>query len=117
ARGRGRARAEEPPEEEEEPEDEGEEEEAEERPAARREAPIPSGPERFVQEIPADIELPGPDARRINIADLQKMPIQELYKHASELGVKDVHGLKKQDLIFKIIRENRTAYISGEGVL
>jgi transcription termination factor Rho len=72
---------------------------------------------RFAQDIPPDIELPPPDARKINIAELQKMPIQELYKFAGELGVKEFTGLKKQDLIFKIIRENRTAIITGEGVL
>ncbi|HZV03375.1 MAG TPA: transcription termination factor Rho [Planctomycetota bacterium] len=63
------------------------------------------------------MELPPPDARKIDIAQLQKMPIQELYKFANELGVKEFTGLKKQDLIFKIIRENRTAIITGEGVL
>ncbi len=108
-RGRG-ARAPEPePEEDDENENENENE--------SDERPVPTGPDRFVQEIPADIEMPSPDARKINIADLQKMPIQELYKFSAELGVKEFHGLKKQDLIFKVIRENRTAIITGEGVL
>src|SRR5262249_32509254 len=54
---------------------------------------------------------------KINIADLQKMSIQELHDFARDMNVRDVQGLKKQDLIFRIVKENRTALIMGEGVL
>jgi transcription termination factor Rho len=135
ARGGRRPRAEEAEEEEaEEEESEGGEEDEEEEEPAEEEEPegttMEEGPttgvaaaaaheaeRRFAQDIPPDIELPPADARKIDIAHLQRMPIQELYKFATELGVKEFAGLKKQDLIFKIIRENRTSIITGEGVL
>jgi transcription termination factor Rho len=72
---------------------------------------------RRTQPEIAPEDMPAADARKINIAEMQRMPIQDLYRFAAELGVKDHTGLKKQDLIFKIIRDNRNAIISGEGVL
>ena len=39
-----------------------------------------------------------------DIAKLKKMTIQELTKAARELNINSISGLKKQDLIFKILQ-------------
>ncbi|MCC7409318.1 MAG: Rho termination factor N-terminal domain-containing protein, partial [Phycisphaeraceae bacterium] len=47
------------------------------------------------------------------------MAVEELYKIAEEQGVKAYHGLKKQDLIFKILQHTSTkqGLMYGEGTL
>ncbi len=53
------------------------------------------------------------------IAALQKMTVQELLELARKEKIADVSGLKKQDLIFRIMKERikRTGMAWGEGVL
>ncbi|MBA7529489.1 Transcription termination factor Rho [subsurface metagenome] len=53
------------------------------------------------------------------ITKLQKMTIPELMKTAKKEGVKDYSGLKKQELLFKILKErvNQNGLMYGEGVL
>ena len=45
----------------------------------------------------------------VHISELQKMTIAQLQKLADEEGVTDYTGLKKQDLIFKILKNRAKA--------
>ncbi|MHC4662906.1 MAG: transcription termination factor Rho [Planctomycetota bacterium] len=56
---------------------------------------------------------------KLHISELQKMPNQQLLILARDEGVTDILGLKKQDLIFRIIKERgaKTGAMFGEGVL
>lgn len=55
----------------------------------------------------------------LHLVDLQKMTVQELHEICQKEGIEDYIGLKKQDIIFKIlkkrIQDNGLMY--GEGVL
>jgi len=53
------------------------------------------------------------------IADLKKLKIPELHDMAEQEGITGLAGLKKQELIFKVLeaRVARSALIRGEGVL
>ncbi len=55
----------------------------------------------------------------MEIANLKEMKIAELNKLAKELNVNGVSGLKKQDMIFKILQAQaeRNGLVFGEGVL
>jgi len=55
----------------------------------------------------------------LHITDLQKMSVQELHEIAKNEGLQEYTGLKKQDLIFKILKERirQTGLMYGEGVL
>ena len=55
----------------------------------------------------------------IHIKELQRMTVQELHTLAKDEGLEEYTGLKKQDLIFKIMkgRINRSGLMFGEGVL
>lgn len=55
----------------------------------------------------------------MHITELQKMTIKELQETAKREGIKDYTGLKKQDLIFKILKErvNQNGLMYGEGVV
>jgi len=55
----------------------------------------------------------------IHITELQRMTVQELHDVAKEEELEDYTGLKKQDLIFKILKDriNRNGLMYGEGVL
>ncbi len=55
----------------------------------------------------------------IHITELQRMTVQELHEIGKKEGLTDYTGLKKQDLIFKILKEriNRNGLMYGEGVL
>lgn len=55
----------------------------------------------------------------MHITELQKMTIKELQETAKKEGIKDYTGLKKQDLIFKILKErvNQNGLMYGEGVV
>ena len=55
----------------------------------------------------------------LHITELQKMSIPELHEVAKEEGVTDYAALKKQELIFKILKEriNKNGLMYGEGVL
>jgi len=55
----------------------------------------------------------------LHIGQLQKMTIAELHSLAQKEGVSEFAGLKKQDLIFKILKErtNKSGLMFGEGVL
>ncbi|UCF34176.1 MAG: Rho termination factor N-terminal domain-containing protein, partial [Phycisphaerales bacterium] len=55
----------------------------------------------------------------IHIRELQRMTVQELHEVAKVEGLTEYTGLKKQDLIFKILKERikRDGLMYGEGVL
>ena len=55
----------------------------------------------------------------IHITELQRMSVQELHDVAKKEGLEEYTGLKKQDLIFKILKDriNRNGLMYGEGVL
>ena len=55
----------------------------------------------------------------VHLADLQRMSMRELLEQAEESGVTEYAGLKKQDLIFKILKEQSRAdgLMFGEGTL
>ncbi|MBU0718171.1 MAG: transcription termination factor Rho [Planctomycetes bacterium] len=55
----------------------------------------------------------------IHITELQRMTVQELHEAAKAEGLEDTIGLKKQELVFKILKEriNRDGLMYGEGVL
>ncbi len=55
----------------------------------------------------------------LHLANLQRMTIAELHGTAKSEGVAEYTGLKKQDLIFKILKErvNKNGLMFGEGVL
>jgi transcription termination factor Rho len=67
------------------------------------------------EEIPENIGN-GPE---IAINDLKLMGIQQLHDMARELGLEDISNLKKQDLIFHILRKSleKSASVVGEGTL
>jgi len=54
-----------------------------------------------------------------HIRELQRKSVQELHEVAKAEGLDDFVGLKKQDLLFKILKEriNRNGMMYGEGVL
>jgi len=55
----------------------------------------------------------------LHITDLQKMTVAELHKIAKSEGLVEYTGLKKQDLVFKILRGRiqKDGLMYGEGVL
>jgi transcription termination factor Rho len=55
----------------------------------------------------------------LHITDLQKMTVPELHEIAKNEGLVEYTSLKKQDLIFKILKEriHRNGLMYGEGVL
>ena len=61
----------------------------------------------------------GMEGRVMEIAELKAMSISGLTKLAKELNVNVISGLKKQDLIFKILqaKTEKEGLIFGEGVL
>ena len=60
-----------------------------------------------------------PDEDRINIAELQRMPMKDLIAIAEQDQLTEIHGLKKQDLIFRILKERTrlNGLMFGEGTL
>src|SRR3990167_5998706 len=61
----------------------------------------------------------GDKSSRLDLAALKDMSITELTKMARSFGMNGVSGLKKQDLIFKILQAQteKEGLIFGEGVL
>ncbi len=55
----------------------------------------------------------------LHITDLQKMTVAELQQKAHESGLEEVAGLKKQELIFNVLKERirQNGLMYGEGVL
>ena len=84
--------------------------------SAKKSAP-PSDAAEIADEAPEDGEIG--EAGETHISDLQRLSMRELLDLAARDGLSDYAGLKKQDLIFKILKD-RTALsglMFGEGTL
>jgi len=82
-------------------------------PARTSRQPSPAATEPPEQ---ADSDAPAAD---VNIADLQKMSMAELLKIAEQENLSEYNGIKKQDLIFRILKERTqiNGLMFGEGTL
>ncbi|MHC4065209.1 MAG: transcription termination factor Rho [Planctomycetota bacterium] len=89
----------------------------EEQGAVATEAPQEAAPPAIDAETHAKYE----EIKRgnIHITELQKMTVAELHDVAKDEGLSEFTGLKKQDLVFKILKDriNRNGLMFGEGVL
>jgi transcription termination factor Rho len=80
-------------------------------------APAPAAP---VAAAPAAAPAAVPGSRaRLNINDLKDMSIQRLTQVGKDLAVQGATGMRKQDLIFQILRAQaeQSGFIFSEGVL
>jgi transcription termination factor Rho len=70
-------------------------------------------------EKPVSETFAPPDENEINIAELQRMSMKDLLAIADQEQITEYHGLKKQDLIFKILKERTrlNGLMFGEGTL
>jgi transcription termination factor Rho len=70
------------------------------------------------QEEAAGLEAAS-DGKKVNIAQLQEMPITELNKMAKELGVENFGTMRKHEVIFHILQKNseESGQLFAEGVL
>ena len=80
-------------------------------PAKREEAEEPAVPETQSKSVSGE--------KGLAIASLKKMKISELHQIAKKFGIDGVAGIKKQDVIFKILQAQaeRSGLMFGEGVL
>jgi len=86
----------------------------------RKEEPDPEGlPVVLEEEEALATEPPAEEGQRFNIRVLKDMSIGQLTDIARELGVENPAGMRKQELIFKILQAQteREGLIFGEGVL
>ena len=84
---------------------------------------------KIASELPPELQLPEGEARDeaieklkqggLHIADLQRMSMPQLIEEARRDNLRDVVGLKRQDLIFRIIKERikMNGLMYGEGTL
>ena len=58
-------------------------------------------------------------APSVNIADLKRKTMPELFQMADSYAIEDADGLRKQDLLFKIEQKllDQSVTLTGEGVL
>src|SRR5437870_2887318 len=88
---------------------------------APSDAPAPS--ESSTPEQPKTAPQPPPQPRRpgegLNITDLKDMSIQKLTQIAKDLNVGGATGMRKQELIFQILKAQteQSGFIFSEGVL
>src|SRR5471030_1452126 len=68
---------------------------------------------------PEQPKAPPPPGQRLNITDLKDMSIQKLTQIAKDLAVAGATGMRKQDLIFQILKAQTelSGFIFSEGVL
>jgi transcription termination factor Rho len=93
----------------------------------KRHAPVrtangPATPGQNAAETPPEpskTELPRRSGEGLRIADLKDMSIQKLTQIAKELNVAGATGMRKQELIFQILRAQteQSGFIFSEGVL
>jgi len=87
--------------------------------------PVPAAPRHDYDEesgpIDAETHAKYEEIKKgnIHITELQKMSVSDLHELAKHEGLEEFVGLKKQDLIFKILKDriNRNGLMYGEGVL
>jgi transcription termination factor Rho len=86
-------------------------------------APAPTAPAQTAApetpQEPSRLELPRRPGDGLRIADLKDMSIQKLTQIAKELNVAGATGMRKQELIFQILRAQteQSGFIFSEGVL
>jgi transcription termination factor Rho len=86
-------------------------------------APPPGNADAANPEQPKAAPPPGgaapPQGQRLNITDLKDMSIQKLTQIAKDLNVAGATGMRKQDLIFQILKAQTemSGFIFSEGVL
>ena len=75
----------------------------------------PSAPTTTAAATPG----PAPEPRRLDLSVLKEMNIQQLTAFARDLGVENAAGMKKHDLIFKILQQQteKSGLLFAEGVL
>ena len=85
--------------------------------AAAEDASDAAGVESLDQELHAKYEKV--KQGDLHITDLRKMTVTELHEIAKSEGLQEYTGLKKQELVFKILREriHKNGLMYGEGVL
>lgn len=73
----------------------------------------------FSRTRPPEITDPAAESSDLNIAELQRMSMTELIEIADKDKLKEFSGLKKQDLIFRILKERTrlSGLMFGEGTL
>jgi len=104
-------------------EDPAPEEEVQVEEQAQQAVAVAEPEEQEMEEFGLDEEIENryEQAKRseLHLSDLQKMTVAELHKLARKEGLADYTGLKKQDLIFKILKERiqKNGLMYGEGVL
>src|SRR5262245_39351088 len=93
-------------------------------PPARAEAPRPPRPRDLdddVRGFDEEVNSRYEEIKRgsTHISELQQMTMPQLLKVAKEEGLSDYTGLKKQDLIFRILKERvkQNGLMFGEGTL
>src|SRR5215472_12025783 len=86
-----------------------------EQPKAAASPPQASAPSAQPSSPPA----PAPPPQRLNITDLKDMSIQKLTQVAKDLNVGGATGMRKQELIFQILKAQteQSGFIFSEGVL
>jgi len=92
---------------------------AAERPKPVEPEPLPTEEKPVCKEKNMDAKYEEVKKEELYLNKLQKMTITDLFKLAKKEGIQDYTGLKKQDLIFKILKEraNHNGLAIGEGVL
>src|SRR4051812_28170917 len=85
-------------------------------------APAPQAAPQPPRPAPQGAQPGGEEGRRgrgLNIDDLKAMDIQSLTQVAKDLGVPNASGLRKQELIFQILKAQaeQSGFVFSEGVL
>jgi len=93
-----------------------------ERPTQRSAPPaatVARGTEEKDSEAPSGLPPIPTNGENLNIGELKQRTIRELVQYAEHLGLEGVGGLRKQDLVFKILegQAHRNGLIFSEGVL
>ena len=81
-----------------------------------------NGPSDAAEAPVAEASAPAAEGRQptgLNITDLKDMSIQKLTQVAKDLNVAGATGMRKQDLIFQILKAQteQSGFIFSEGVL
>jgi transcription termination factor Rho len=81
-------------------------------------AAAPAEQPSLPEASPAPLSAPQPE-KRLDLSVLKEMNIQQLTAFARDLGVENAAGMKKHDLIFKILQQQteKSGLLFAEGVL
>jgi transcription termination factor Rho len=89
--------------------------------AAESPAPLPAANEKPTDTTggASDAALAEPTMPLLKMSDLRKLSVAELTAKAEELGLKELSGLTKNELIYKILKTDaeRAGLMYGEGTL